>query len=54
MIYLFDEIKNKIQRYKAKSVNFYYDLNQWSTEYYMLSKIIIALKSPKNIFIWKS
>ena len=48
VIYLFDDVRNKIQGYKANNVNFHYDSNQWSTEYFMLSQIIMTLKAPKN------
>ena len=31
MIYVFNGVRNNIQRFKAKNVNFHYDCNQWST-----------------------
>lgn len=34
--------------YKVENAYFDYDSNQWSTDYYVLSKTIIAFKSLKN------
>ena len=47
VIYLFDGVRNKIKGYKANNVNFHYDSNQWSTEYFMLNQMIMALNAPK-------
>lgn len=47
-VYMFNKEQCKMDCYIVHHAYFHYDCNQWSTDYYKLSKTIMALKSFKN------